>query len=185
MFELISNPLSATQAFGVNFISLFLSVCVFYPFAGMLSDHFGRRRVMTIGGLVYGLLSPILLTFIGQGKMFSALFSQSVMGTFLALWGAPMMAWLAESFPPETRLTSVSLGYNVGVCIAGAAPAIATCLVDIYGPESPGILLFLLAVGGLSGLWLAPIRPEPQKIFANEGVRLLQESIDSWMNEPF
>jgi MFS family permease len=107
-----------------------------------------------------------------------------MMGAFLALWGGPMMAWLAESFPPETRLTSMSVGYNMGVFIAGAAPAIATCFVEIFGPQSPGILLFLLGVGGLTGLWLAPIRPEPQKIFANEGVRLLQESIDSWMNEP-
>lgn len=161
MFKLIPNPMSAPTAFGVNSISLFLSVCVFYPIAGKLSDAYGRRLVMTVGGAGYGLLSPMLLIIIGRGNALGALASQTLLGMFLSLWGGPMMAWLVESFDPQTRLTSAAVGYNLGAVVAGVAPATATLLVDQLGPTTPGLMLSILAVIGLTGLWLVAPKPSP------------------------
>jgi hypothetical protein len=53
--------------------------------------------------------------------------------------GAPMCAWLVESFDPAARLTSVAIGYNLAqASVGGITPALATYMVDAAGPNSPG-----------------------------------------------
>jgi hypothetical protein len=70
---------------------------------------------MTTGGILFGLVGPILVMLVGNlgSNSMIAFESQSLLGLSLASWGAPMCAWLVESFEPEARLTSVSIGYNV------------------------------------------------------------------------
>ena len=151
MSDLTEHPVPG--AFGVNSASLFCSVCLLFPLAGILSDRYGRQRIMTIGGLAMGILSPMMVIIIGRGKPFLAFVSQSVLGIALSLWGAPMCAWLVESFEPEARLTSVSIGYNLAQAIAaGSTPFLATVLADNIGPKAPGFILSALAVISLIGL---------------------------------
>jgi len=159
MSDLIDNPVPG--AFGVNSASLFFSVCLLFPIAGILSDRYGRLRIMTIGGIGMGVLSPVVVTLIGRGMPFLAFFSQCVLGIALSLWGAPMCAWLVESFEPDARLTSVSIGYNLAQAIAGGStPFLATILTDKYGAGSPGYVLTALAVISLFGLlFVAPPPP--------------------------
>merc|ERR1712226_931704 len=98
----------------------------------------------------------------GGGHFASILLAQSSLGLFLSLWGAPMSAWLVESFPPEVRLTSVSIGYNIAqATIGGFSPGIATCLADTVGPNSPGYFLSFLAILSLLGLYIAPDHAPP------------------------
>jgi MHS family proline/betaine transporter-like MFS transporter len=151
MKEMIEPPVP--KAFAVNSMSLLLSVCFMFPLAGMLSDRFGRRKIMIIGGSGLCLLSPLLVMLIGQGSSTLAFISQSLMGICLSFWGAPMCAWLVESFEPEARLTSVAIGYNVAQALAGGStPFLATLLVDKVGPNSPGWILTLLGTISLTGL---------------------------------
>jgi MHS family proline/betaine transporter-like MFS transporter len=77
------------NAFGVNSASLFLSVCLLFPLAGILSDKIGRRKVMFMGGIAMGLLSPLMVIVISQGNAAKAFFCQTIMGISLSLWGAP------------------------------------------------------------------------------------------------
>ena len=158
MLELIPNPMD--QAMGVNSLALFISVCLLFPIAGWLSDKYGRRRIMTIGGLTFGLSAPYFVIAIGDGNPFMAFVYQSIMGVCLSFWGAPMMAWLVEYFDPSARLTSAAVGYNIGMGIAGGgSPALATYMVSRFGYKSPGFLLTGLAAVALFGLWV--VAPEP------------------------
>ena len=158
MNDLIEQPVPG--AFGVNAISLFLSVCLFFPVAGGLSDRFGRRNIMTIGGIFMGLVAPVMFFLIGTGSTTVALLSQIIVGISLSLWGAPMITWLVESFEPEARLTSVAIGYNLAqALVGGLSPAMATLMVDYLGPSSPGIILIILAAVGLTGLWCVATPP--------------------------
>ena len=159
--DLIQNPVKG--AFGVNAAALFLSFCLLFPFVGIISDQYGRQRIMTIGGVMMGLISPFMVILIGQGNAALAFVAQLVIGVSLSFWNAPLLAWLAESFEPEARLTSVAIGYNMAqATVGGLTPALATIMVDALGPSSPGILLTFLAVVGLLGLWVAPPLPHNQ-----------------------
>jgi MHS family proline/betaine transporter-like MFS transporter len=142
------------HSFTVNAMALLVSVCLFFPLAGHWSDVYGRRRVMTVGGVSLGLLAPLLLFVIRQGDPTAALGAQIGLGVSLSLWGAPMTAWLVESFDPAARLTSVAIGYNLAQATAGGgAPLVATLLTDGGGRTEAGYVLTALAVVALSGLW--------------------------------
>lgn len=157
--DLLEDPLP--HGFLVNCLALFISVCLLFPYAGALSDKYGRKQIMTIGGVLMGVLSPIVIMLIGLGNPIIAFFSQSLLGIALSLWGSPMLAWLVEAFEPEARLTSVAVGYNIAQAFAGGlSPAVATVLVDSLGPNSPGWLITFFAVVGIIGLRVvAPEKP--------------------------
>ena len=112
MSELIESPVP--NSFAVNSASLGLGLCLLFLVAGWLSDKWGRKRVMALGGVAMGVASPLMIAIIGEGRAAPAFAAQMVLGLALSLWGAPMMAWLAEAFDPAARLTSVSIGYNIG-----------------------------------------------------------------------
>uniref|UniRef100_A0A7S1BSZ5 Major facilitator superfamily (MFS) profile domain-containing protein n=1 Tax=Corethron hystrix TaxID=216773 RepID=A0A7S1BSZ5_9STRA len=159
MQDLCRRPLD--QAFLVNAAALFLGVCLLFPLAGWLSDRHGRRAVMTLGGAGLALFARPLLGVIGSsGDPWTAFGAQLLLGIGLSFWGAPMGAWLAESFPPEARLTSVAVGYNLAhAVVGGATPAVATYLVDAAGPASPGWIYVVVSVVSLTGLWI--VAPPP------------------------
>ena len=155
MKKLVDPPVPG--AFGVNSLSLFVSVCLFFPLTGILSDHFGRTRVMYVGGCSMALTCPFLVLIISYGNSIAAFFAQSFMGIILSLWGGPMCAWLVESFPPSARLTSVAIGYNIAqAVVGGVSPAIATWIVDEFNTTAPGFFISFIAFFSIIGLYIAP-----------------------------
>mmetsp|Transcript_2143 Transcript_2143/g.3026 ORF Transcript_2143/g.3026 Transcript_2143/m.3026 type:complete len:546 (+) Transcript_2143:85-1722(+) len=160
METLVQPPVE--QAFAINSISLFLSVCIFFPFAGMASDVYGRKPTMAVGGFFLMVMSPWMVSIIGKRNPWLCFLCQSMMGVALSLWGAPMLAWLVESFPPEARLTSVQIGYNLAQAfVGGLSPSVATYLVDTFGLESPGYILTVVAALSLTGLFTAKNEYQP------------------------
>lgn len=164
MSTLIDDPVP--NAFAINSVSLFIGVCVLFPIAGWLSDRYGRRLIMSMGATSLALLGPTLLRLIGNGggDPLAAFAAQLFLGVCLSFWGSPMGAWLTESFEPEARLTSVSLGYNVAhAIVGGSTPAVATYLVDAKGPEAPGWIYVAVSVVGMIGLWVVAPPPPPPR----------------------
>ena len=160
MQDLLNPPVS--HSFTINAMSLLLSVCIFFPVAGKLSDRLRRRPVMTVGAIGLGVIGPVLFWVIRQGNSLHALIAQCLLGVFLSFWGAPMCAWLVESFDPAARLTSVAIGYNIAQATAGGlAPVVATVLTDDVSRQAPGYILTLLACVSLTGLWV--VAPPPHK----------------------
>lgn len=170
MKDLVSTPIPG--AFVINSTTLLLSVCLFFPVAGWLSDKTGRRRIMITGGIGMGLWGPLATTWISTGHPMAAATSQLILGVLLSCWGAPMCAWLVESFDTNARLTSVAVGYNLAHAIAGgSAPAIATYMADYVAVWSPGFILSVLAILSLIGLLVVAVpREEPS---ATEGLELV------------
>ena len=176
MTDLITPPIPS--AFGINSCNL-LMLILWFPLAGILSDKFGRRHIMTIGGVLLFGFGPLLIVAIdtssssnpgsasgsslSSSALWTAFISQACIGISLALWGAPMCAWLVESFDPQARLTSVAVGYNVAQAVAGGfSPVLATLIVDNIDTKAAGLLLMILSALSLTGLWLvAPPPPLP------------------------
>ena len=155
MKDLVDPPVP--QPFAINAISLFFSMVILFPFAGWFSDIYGRKTIMTLGASGIALFGPLAMKLIGMGSVWLALIAQMTLGIFLCLYAAPMCAWLVESFPAETRLTSVAIGYNTAMAIAGGlSPGLATWLVRDYGPMGAGYLLSTFAIISIIGLHMAP-----------------------------
>jgi MHS family proline/betaine transporter-like MFS transporter len=87
MNSLIDPPVP--DAFEVNSASLLFSVCIFFPFAGWLSDKFDRKTIMYIGGFTIAFFSPLMMIAISRGKSVGAFFAQSFLGIALSLYAAP------------------------------------------------------------------------------------------------
>lgn len=155
MQDMIDPPIQ--DAFAANSWSLLL-LGIWFPIAGSLSDSFGRKRIMTIGGVSFGILGPIMILVIerkGSEYRWVPFACQSFLSFSLGLWGAPMCAWLVESFEPKARLTSVSIGYNIAQALSGGiSPFLATWLVEEVGLGAPGFLLVGLTVISMTGLWV-------------------------------
>jgi MFS family permease len=103
-----------------------------------LSDRIGRLVPMIVGSI--GLL-------VWGFAFFPLLLSGSDMGVFVAFLGAlifisgiggPLASFLAELFATNTRLTGLSLGYQVSTALAGGlTPVIAMLLVQVSGSWWP------------------------------------------------
>jgi MHS family proline/betaine transporter-like MFS transporter len=85
--ELMIPPVPG--AFIINSAALFVSVCILFPLAGILSDIFGRVKVMFLGGAMLAIFHPVMLYVISQGNPAATFFAQSAIGIMLSLWGAP------------------------------------------------------------------------------------------------
>lgn len=129
---------------GAFWVNLLATICGYgFPSitAGVMSDLYGRNKIMTAGAVGVGIVAPFMVWIISWGVTWKAFLAQWTIGVLLSIFTGPMWAWLPEKFPPHVRLTSAALGYNLGMCIsAGFSPAIATALVNGYGPVAPAIL---------------------------------------------
>jgi len=159
MTDLITKPVP--NAFGINAATLLLFL-IFCPFAGLASDRWGRRPIMTAGCVAVAVSSPFLVDAVGRGETSIALGAQAALSIFLVLFHAVLYSWLVESFDPAIRLTSIALSYNLAEAVAGSSsPTIATMMVDSVGPMAPGYLLSGLVVLAAVSMWLvAPYHPK-------------------------
>lgn len=116
-----------------------------------LSDRLGRVVPMIVGSI--GLLAWGFI-------FFPLLLSGSDVGIFVAFLGAlifisgiggPLASFLAELFATNTRLTGLSLGYQVSTALAGGfTPVLATVLIQISGSWWP--VAAMIAVGSAISL---------------------------------
>jgi MFS family permease len=99
------------------------------PYAGHLSDRFGRKRVYMTGAVLTGVYCVIYFALLNTGVP-----SLIVLAIILSLiphdvMYGPQAALIAESFTGRLRYSGASLGYQLSSVIAGGpAPLIATWL---------------------------------------------------------
>lgn len=141
------------HGFWMNAMALLFGIILPLPLAGALSDTYGRVETMTVGAIGLGVFGPIMLGIISSGNAGRAFFAQWFLGVLLALYGGPMNAWLVEKFPPNVRLTSAALGYDLAHCTASAfSPLVATLLVQDFGPTAPGAIYPFFGVLAIVGM---------------------------------
>ncbi|MFP3568018.1 MFS transporter [Paraburkholderia sp. SIMBA_030] len=135
----------------------------FYPVFGTLSDTIGRARVMLIGIVLW--IVAAYPAFAGiKASASSAQWVQvslliAVLAILTAMIMAPLPAFIAECFPPQSRTTGFGLAQQLGnVLFGGFLPLISLTLVDWTGNPLAGVgysiasLLPCLAVTWVWGL---------------------------------
>lgn len=122
---------------------------VLTPVMGWVSDQIGRKPLLLISAIGYGLLSWPAFGYLSTAPDGNKLMIvQSVSAVMLAMYAGPLCAILAELFPTKVRFTALSIGYGMSVTLfGGLAPFIATWLIEITrNPVSPAFFLIFAAI---------------------------------------
>jgi MFS family permease len=122
------------------------------PFAGWLSDRWGRRTVMLLGGVtivLYGFAYFWLLDTRSTALVIAAIVLSLVPHDLM--WGA-FGAFVSENFPARLRYSGAGVSSQLGSVIPGGlAPLIAAWLVARYG--SGYAIAAYLAACGIVGIY--------------------------------
>ncbi len=145
-----------------------LAMALFSPFAGLIADRLGRRRV-TLGAFAL-LILPSLLA--AQAQTLSALnLARFGQGLLIPLVMVAVSAYLAEEAPP-TRFAALLTAYVTGTIVGGFAGRLLSGLAEYLGNWH--LAFWLLALTNLLGLGAAALLPRerhfaPQRRLAEAG----------------
>jgi MFS family permease len=128
------------------------------PFAGYMSDRYGRKRVVAIGLIGTGLWGFVYFQLLGTGAALLIFVAMLIDAWMQDLQYGPQAALISEAFPASRRYTGSGLGYHLAAITAGGpAPVIATYLYGQY--QSPSaIAAFGLATTVISLVALALLK---------------------------
>ncbi|GAA2759435.1 MFS transporter [Actinopolymorpha rutila] len=133
---------------------------VVIPFAGGLSDRYGRRIVFGAGAALAA-VSAFPIFWALDSKSTVLIWVAVIVGWALAactMYG-PEAAFFAELYPTRVRYSGMSLIYQIGVLPSGAiAPLVATSLVKKFDGASWPVALYVLVIAVISviSVLLAP-----------------------------
>lgn len=83
------------------------------PIVGYLSGHIGRLKIMLTAAVLYAV--AILPAFLWlNSRPSSLLLVVALMALIKAVYFAPLPSLMADIFPVRTRVTGMSLSYNLG-----------------------------------------------------------------------
>ena len=131
------------------------------PVVGFITGFVSRIKIMLWASILYMLMIvPAFMWLNTVPSATSLLLVVSMMALIKAVYFAPLASLMADVFPVQTRVTGMSLSYNLSVTIFGGfAPVIATGLIALTGSQlAPSFYLILAAALSISALWVAKRR---------------------------
>ncbi|MFI0709586.1 glycine betaine/L-proline transporter ProP [Streptomyces inhibens] len=140
-----------------------LMMCV-QPFAGRLSDRFGRRPIIAAGCIGFLVLSVPALLLIRQGSLLAIALGMAALGLLLVAFTSTMPAALPALFPTKVRYGSLSIGFNISVSLfGGTTPLVVTALIGATGNKMmPAYYMMAAAViGGIAVLLMSETARKP------------------------
>jgi MHS family proline/betaine transporter-like MFS transporter len=126
------------------------------PFFGALSDRHGRTPVMLFASLGLTVLAvPCFLVLVSHPTVVMLLLSQSILGTMLTAYQAPMPALLCDLFPASLRATGVAIVHDfTATLVGGLTPFAITFVIGLTGNNLiPGFYVAFAASLSLACVW--------------------------------
>lgn len=148
--------LERTSILTVNILgAAVLSVTVIC--SAILSDRFGRRRVLLTGTLLGTVSAPIAFAVMEPGSTGSFFVAIAILMVTLGIPYGPAAAYLPELFHAKYRYSGAGIAYNLAGILGGALPLIvADPLVDRFGTR--GLAGFVSTLAVVSTLCLLALR---------------------------
>lgn len=123
------------DALSINSIAM-IAMAAFVPFVAMTSDRIGRKPLLVLGAVLMVALPYPLLVLMHHQSFALILIGQLGFAAVVAIFCGGLPAALCEMFPPDVRVTAVSVGYNLCFAIfGGTAPMVATWVVSRSGSD--------------------------------------------------
>lgn len=122
---------------------------------GMLSDRFGRKRVMITGNVLMLLLTvPDFMVMVQYHSMATLLGGTVVMAVLVGVCAGTIMTALTESLPTALRAGALGVIYALAIStFGGSAQFIVTWLIEETGsPLAPAWYMTAAALLGLVGM---------------------------------
>lgn len=141
----------------VNSFSLVV-IIILIPFAGMLSDKIGRRKVaiwscLAIAASAY----PLFHLMVNTDSVWIILLAFVAFAIFMSGIEGVLTASMASLFKIYHRVTGIGFAYNISTCaFGGTAPAICFYLVQKYSNMAPAYYLMAASVIALPAFLTMP-----------------------------
>ncbi|WP_416404585.1 MFS transporter [Arthrobacter sp. LFS091] len=137
----------------VNAVTIGLSM-VTIPISAMISDRIGRKKVLLVGALGCALTTVGYFWAISEQNIALVfLFGFLNMTVFYSCWNGVWTVFFPEMFPAAVRYSGMAIGSQIGLILAGFAPAIATLLAQ-PGPNGwmpvAGFTILCLAASAIA-----------------------------------
>src|SRR5215475_3877821 len=125
------------------------------PFVGIWVDKVGQTRVM-IGAAILFILTayPIFVLLDATPSLGVLIAMVCWIGLLKSFFSGALPSLMAKAFPTATRVSGMSLSYNISVPIFGGfAPFFAQSLIDLTGSKiSPAYYMIVTALLSLAAL---------------------------------
>ena len=128
---------------------------VVVPFVGILADKVGQIPIM-IGATVLFVVTayPAFVLLAGHASFAVLVVMVCWLGLLKSFYSGALPSLMAKVFPTATRVSGMSLAYNIGVAVFGGfAPSIAQTLVDVTGSKlAPSYYMIATALLSLAAV---------------------------------
>lgn len=125
----------ATEAYIATTVAL-LTYIGFIFLTGMLSDRYGRKKVLISASLSFIVLTVPAFMLLGTGNYLVIILVQIGLGAMLTLNDGTLPSFLAEMFPTRIRYTGFAVSFNLSNALfGGTAPFMATLLIVATASE--------------------------------------------------
>jgi MFS transporter, MHS family, proline/betaine transporter len=107
------------------------------PFVGIWVDKIGQTPIMIGAALLFAVTAYPAFVLVGAYASFAVLVAMVCwLGLLKSFYSGALPSLMAKVFPTATRVSGMSLSYNVGVAVFGGfAPSIAQALIDLTGSK--------------------------------------------------
>lgn len=124
--------------------------------SGILSDRFGRRRILLIGNVLCLVAAVVLFPIVNIGTAVALLIGLVILQAAVGVAYGPLGAYIPERFAPQMRYSGSSVAYNIGALIGGGlTPIVASLIVPAFGEVSLAIYVAALCLLSVLGLVLS------------------------------
>ncbi len=154
-FMVVNGIADSTTAFKItSFANLCMLMAI--PISGRLSDTFGRKKILSCGILLAGLLAFPLFYSLSSEKILLHAITQGLFGTAIGIYFGGRAAFFSESFPTAIRYSAVSLAFGLSHSVfAGWTPSLAWWVSIKHGiGTTPWIIIIIsfLAIVSLTAI---------------------------------
>jgi MHS family proline/betaine transporter-like MFS transporter len=129
------------------------------PFVGILVDKVGQTRVMTGAAILFMVTAYPAFMLLDAAPSLAVLIGMVCwIGLLKSFFSGALPSLMAKTFPVGTRVSGMSLSYNISVPVFGGfAPFFAQSLIDITGTKlAPSY--YLIGTAAISLLALLVMR---------------------------